>query len=147
MAFRINHYPSKQKPDPVRPVYSHLTYYVPINYAHRSRYSRTLCLRTEHHVHPNKFIPQAFEQSRAKKHHQTIDRRYIATSSDSGIYEVTHRSANRLDLISQEIYGDPAMWWIIACANATVYFDPMNVPTGTILKIPTIAQIQSGGVF
>ena len=147
MAFRINHYPSKQRPDPVRPVYTHLTYYPAIQYTLSSRYSKLLCLRTAHKIHPNKFNPQAFEQSYAKTYHKTAPRTLISESADSDFYEVTSVTENRLDIIANNVYSTSSLWWIIAEANKDILFDPMNVPRGTVLRIPSLTSIYSGGVL
>lgn len=40
----------------------------------------------------------------------------------------------RLDLIAFEVFGDPSYWRLIAAYNGIA--DPMNVPSGTILRIP-----------
>lgn len=40
----------------------------------------------------------------------------------------------RLDLIAYEVFGDPSYWRLIAAYNGIA--DPMNVPSGTILRIP-----------
>ncbi len=40
----------------------------------------------------------------------------------------------RLDLIAYEVFGDPSYWRLIAAYNGIA--DPMNVPTGTVLRIP-----------
>jgi len=42
----------------------------------------------------------------------------------------------RLDLIAEQAYRDPQLFWIIAAANEIE--DPFNVPEGTILRIPSI---------
>lgn len=147
MEFRFNKYPSRQKPDPVRPVYRQLVYYSSINYMHDSRYKDLLCLRTNHKVHPNKFNPQASEQSRAKKYHESAPRELISADSTDRFHKVTETTENRLDRISQLYYSTPQLWWIIAEANPSIMFDPMNVPMDTVLRIPQISRMYSGGVL
>lgn len=147
MPFRINHYPSKQKPDPVRPIYEHLKYYDPASYPAPSRYQTTNTIRTAHNLHPNKFNIQAFQQSRARRYHERIPRTLIAEQSDDYFHEVTATSENRLDWISNKFYGTSIYWWVIAEANTSILFDPMNIPRGTILRIPPITRLYEGGVI
>lgn len=49
--------------------------------------------------------------------------------------EVTQTWENRLDLLSFELYGTTALWWIIADLNNMT--DPMfQAPAGTQLRVP-----------
>lgn len=41
----------------------------------------------------------------------------------------------RLDVIAGQVYGDASMWWLIAAASNIGW--GLQVPAGTILKIPT----------
>lgn len=146
--FTINHYPSRSKPDPIRPYYEQLKYLEPESYDKASRYANKLCIRSSHKVHPNKFNPQAFEQSRAKKYHATIYRQAIGDSSDDQFFEVSNVQVNRLDIISSKFYQTPIFWWAIAQANKEIMFDPMNIPLGTVLRIPSIQTLyEPGGVL
>lgn len=147
MNYRFNKYPSRQKPDPVRPVYNHLTYYTPIRYHHTSRYEDAKCIRTEHKVHPNKFVPQASEQSRSKKYHESMPRELIKEDITDAFHRVTPVTENRLDLIAEMYYSDATLWWLIAEANYSILFDPMNVPRDTVLRIPALTRLIAGGVL
>lgn len=55
---------------------------------------------------------------------QAIDSKYHITTE-----------AQRLDIIAGEYYGDGSLWWIIAGASGIGW--GMQVPPGTLLKIPT----------
>ena len=148
MNFEINAYPSKQKPDPVRDVYKPLPYYPPKTYSAASRYRAIKTVRTKHVIHPNKFIPQAFENDRAREYHATIYRKSINRSTGDGYHIVTSITENRLDIISQKYYGTPIHWWAIAQANPHILFDPFNIPRGTSLRIPPLQTLyQAGGVL
>ena len=44
---------------------------------------------------------------------------------------------DRLDLLSQQFYGDVSLWWIIASANPDVLaLSSIQVPDGIELRIP-----------
>ena len=47
---------------------------------------------------------------------------------------ITYNAADRLDLISSRIYGDPQYWWIILAANG--YEIEFEIEEGEILRIP-----------
>lgn len=50
-------------------------------------------------------------------------------------YIVPVKYANRMDLIAYEKYKNPLLWWVIALASAIK--DPLTVPAGTVLLVPT----------
>jgi len=67
-------------------------------------------------------------------------------SSNYTTYVVKQSEENRLDIISQKFYGTPALFWVICYFNDIL--DPLSVPSGTVLKIPSIAALfASGGVL
>lgn len=41
----------------------------------------------------------------------------------------------RLDTVAHTVYGDSGYWWIIASATGIGW--PLQVPAGTLLRIPT----------
>jgi nucleoid-associated protein YgaU len=45
------------------------------------------------------------------------------------------KDGDRLDSLAQRFYGQSDAWWVIADANPEV-FDPANLQTGTIIRIP-----------
>lgn len=147
MPFKINHYPSRQKPDLIRTVYLPLTYYEPAKYKNNSRYSYIKTLRTKRDVHPNKFILQTQERTGSKPYHETIYRRGVRESEGDKFYIVTALTENRLDIISQIYYNTPTLWWVIAQANGSIVFNPFNVPRGLTLRIPPISTLYSNGGY
>ena len=148
MPFRINHYPSKQKPDLFRPVYPPLTYYEPRKYIDASRYHNTRLLRTKHPIHPNKFIQQTFDSSRARAYHETVYPRWIKTTSEDSYYIVESPAVNRLDIIALQFYGSSSLWWILAKANPAYMFDPFNIPLGASIRVPAMSTVYgTGGVL
>jgi len=52
---------------------------------------------------------------------------------ESDIY-IQFNSADRLDQISNRVYGDPQYWWLILAANE--YQLEFDIVPGEILKIP-----------
>jgi len=50
------------------------------------------------------------------------------------IYVAT-QTGDRLDLLSNQYYGTPAYWWIIANAN-NIHDGKLGLKDGTILRIP-----------
>jgi len=53
------------------------------------------------------------------------------------IYAYT-TEGDRLDLLAQEFYGDPSLWWIISAGNPdTIPLNSLFIPTGTEIRIPT----------
>lgn len=53
--------------------------------------------------------------------------------------EIVLRGAERLDTISGSVYGDGRYWWILAAASDIGW--GMQVPPGTIIKIPDLAAV------
>lgn len=52
---------------------------------------------------------------------------------DSDLY-ITYKSSDRLDLISNRVYGDPQYWWLILSANG--YQIEFDIENGEVLRIP-----------
>ena len=48
---------------------------------------------------------------------------------------VASQTGDRLDLLSNQYYGSPAYWWIIANAN-NIHDGKLGLKDGTILRIP-----------
>ena len=61
-------------------------------------------------------------------------RRAISTNNLS--YTTTYvKERQRLDHMAANVYGDSSLWWIIAAASNIGW--GLQVPPGTVLKIPT----------
>lgn len=65
---------------------------------------------------------------------ESMDRIRVPRSTEDKFYTVEANHENRLDLISNEVYGTPRLWWVIAYASNIV--DPFDIPIDTILRIP-----------
>jgi len=46
------------------------------------------------------------------------------------------QEGDRLDLLANQIYGDPSLWWIISCANPNLPQNSFYVPIGTQIRVP-----------
>ena len=53
---------------------------------------------------------------------------------------VTDADCRRIDLIAWKYYRDVSLWWIIAEFNSIS--NPLEIPIGTTLRIPTYERIQ-----
>ena len=55
--------------------------------------------------------------------------------SDTDIYVIT-TIGDRYDLLANEFYGDPSLWWIISISNSLLSQNSIFIPVGTQLRIP-----------
>ena len=55
--------------------------------------------------------------------------------SENDIYVITGEG-DRFDLLANQFYNDPTLWWIISIANSTLNQGSMYMPVGTQLRIP-----------
>ena len=66
----------------------------------------------------------------------------IALSPDD-IY-VYAEAGDRFDILANEYYSDPSLWWIISTANGSFPQDTYYLPLGIQIRIPNnIGAIQS----
>ena len=54
-------------------------------------------------------------------------------------YYIIAREQDRMDLLANDFYGDPSLWWVIAMAN-DIEGDSMFPPLGFQLRIPSNAN-------
>ena len=60
---------------------------------------------------------------------------------DSDMFHVvTDADSKRIDLIAWKYYRDVRLWWVIAEFNNIS--NPLEIPAGTTLRIPTYERIQ-----
>ena len=59
--------------------------------------------------------------------------------SDS-FYVVTDSDSKRIDLIAWKYYRDVRLWWVIAEFNNIS--NPLEIPSGTVLRIPAYERVQ-----
>lgn len=53
----------------------------------------------------------------------------------AGFYYYTWVEGDRLDLLASEFFANSGMWWKILDHNPEI-IDGMNIPVGTVLRIP-----------
>lgn len=53
----------------------------------------------------------------------------------STYYLYTWKQRDRIDVVAHTLLGDPNLWWLIMDYNPEV-IDPLNIPIGTVLRIP-----------
>lgn len=70
---------------------------------------------------------------------ESYNQKYISQSDRDQFHVVTNKEENRLDIISNNYYGTPTYWWVIALANELI--DPFIVNVGTSVRIPPIDSI------
>lgn len=70
----------------------------------------------------------------------------VASSASDIVWIVPTAGEFRLDLISNQFYGVPDLWWIIASVNKII--DPLvSLPVGTRIRVPTRQRLASEGVL
>lgn len=62
------------------------------------------------------------------------------------VFTVPPAGVHRLDLISNDFYGVPDLWWVIARVNGIL--DPLvGVANGAKIRVPTKARLAQEGVL
>ena len=61
-------------------------------------------------------------------------------SKNTDMYVIT-QEGDRLDLLADNFYGDPSLWWFIASVNN---INTMNVKPGLSLRIPSAIENAKG---
>ena len=61
---------------------------------------------------------------------------YPTLEPSNNDYYIITREEDRMDLIANDFYGDPTLWWVIAMAN-DLPGDTMYPPLGFQLRIPS----------
>jgi len=56
--------------------------------------------------------------------------------SVNDIYVIT-TVGDRFDLLAQQYYGDPSLWWVISCANENLPQNSLYINEGTQIRIPS----------
>ena len=61
---------------------------------------------------------------------------YPSVTLSNDDYYIITRDQDRMDLLANDFYGDPTLWWVIAMAN-DLPGDSMFPPLGFQLRIPS----------
>lgn len=64
---------------------------------------------------------------------------YIPESSDDTYYYVDASKRYRPDIIAQEVYGNPVLYWVILSCNGLKH--PLDLVTGITVRIPPLQSI------
>lgn len=57
------------------------------------------------------------------------------SESTSKFYYYTWTQRDRIDLVANELLGDPTLWWVIMDYNPEIG-NPLDIQIGTVLRIP-----------
>lgn len=105
--------------------------YEPKRYNHVCRYSN---------------INRLYDDKFSIYYHEFGSKFEIPESDNDEFHKVLLKEENRLDIISNNYYGTPLYWWIIAAANNIQ--DAFEVPMNTVLRIPPLAILfDVGGIL
>lgn len=78
-------------------------------------------------------IPTILKTGKGKVYDSVLLPNVDATDSDIVVMTV---QGDRLDLLANEYYQDPSMWWVIALKNDMTEID-LSMKEGIILRIPS----------
>ncbi len=69
----------------------------------------------------------------------------VADNTDE-LWVVPSAGVPRLDLLANDFYGTPALWWVLASVNNIL--DPIVcVPMGTAIRVPTKDRLAAEGIL
>ena len=71
---------------------------------------------------------------------ETVNQTPVDESELDRYHKVLKEEENRLDIISNNYYGTPEYYWVIALGNNLI--DPMVVRPGEILRIPNFNSLK-----
>lgn len=67
----------------------------------------------------------------------------IQASDTDGIIQISSRYIHRPDLLSQDLYGTPKLWWVFAMINPDIIKDPIyDLTSGLEIRFPAKSQLQ-----
>ena len=88
----------------------------------------------------NRLKPIKIKNELSKRYYKNIEYPSIPSSIDD-IYIITN-STDRLDLLANDFYGDPHLWWIISKANPEkINRDSFFLNPGLQIRIPSRKRI------
>jgi len=105
-----------------------LEYAVPKKYAHVSRYGN---------------VRRILDKYNGIYYHETVSD-YKVSEGQSDTFITVSKTTNRLDVISNNVYGTPTYWWVIALAN-NIIDSFAEIPVGTVIRIPQLLDLYSKG--
>lgn len=70
----------------------------------------------------------------------------VVPNDSDELWAVPSAGVPRLDLLANEFYGTPQLWWVLASVNNIL--DPLvSVPLGTKIRVPTKERLASEGIL
>lgn len=70
----------------------------------------------------------------------------IVPDNSDELWVVPPAGVPRLDLLANDFYGTPSLWWVIASVNNIL--DPLvSVAAGTSIRVPTKERLAAEGVL
>jgi hypothetical protein len=70
----------------------------------------------------------------------------VVPDASDVMYTVPQAGEHRMDLISQEFYGTPELWWVVALVNNVV--DPLvGFVAGQTIRVPKKERLASAGIL
>ena len=67
----------------------------------------------------------------------------LGSNITDGIIVISDKYTHRPDLLSQDLYGTPRLWWVFAMINPDVIKDPIyDLVSGLELRFPDKNQLQ-----
>lgn len=70
----------------------------------------------------------------------------VVSDASDILYRVPQAGEGRLDLISQQFYGTPELWWVVATVNNLV--DAIiGFVAGQTIRIPTKERLAAEGIL
>lgn len=70
----------------------------------------------------------------------------VVPSDTDELWVVPSAGVPRLDLLANDFYGTPQLWWVLASVNNIL--DPLvSVPEGTSIRVPTKERLSAEGIL
>jgi len=70
----------------------------------------------------------------------------VVPNDTDELWIVPSAGVPRLDLLANDFYGTPQLWWVIASVNNIL--DPLvSVPEGTAIRVPTKERLAAEGIL
>jgi hypothetical protein len=70
--------------------------------------------------------------------------RAVPNQKDDQVYEIESQFRHRPDLLANDLYGSPRLWWVFSQRNPTVLKDPIyDFEPGTFIYIPSAEALKN----
>ena len=85
-----------------------------------------------------------FETAKTAGYLDVMKDRPIPKQVDDQIIEINQTYQYRPDLLANDLYGDPGLWWVFAQRNPNVIEDPIyDFFPGNIIQLPKLSNLKS----